>query len=639
LETDGGTALDADEPGAEVPATGDERWSAPARYILYYDLTHLKMAGFNLSVIAARDWLESNPLRRQDEVMVVAGGQTLRILHPLSPLGDSYEPIVDAVRNGYQGLESWAVMEGDELVGGRVREILGLPTFWSRRALADSYATVDAMHTRRSLRNLEHLMALFDTVEGTKHLIFFQETIRQHPGRQYPFVSTTTDVTPFLQDLATAANERNVRIYPVHAEGLVAGRRSGKDDALQMLASETGGQYVFNTNRLTDVIDRAATDASCFYRVGFRVRPEFSGRTQRITVEITAAGNYRVRHRRTLHDPTREERDRDRIRAALLDPPSSRAIPVAASAYDLYEAIAGARVRLEIHVSLEDLLDLPAGETGTESRQVRLQVGGTVVPQISPDEREDALGSTTWSYADLKRESWSFARQSVLQLPADRSERTTTHLLASQEVHAPPGDYRLVAVVLDELAQVVGTGIVDFSIESQTSGLSKLRLASASPETIALHEERQPEAREKRKKRSVTPLPPALPDGVRVVESMAPEADGFLVYSMCDPVAASGKKESSDGPRFGGWQIERFLQCAGDPEPVVLTATPMRSLAEGEDCIVLMELLPAPLPAGPCRATMQLTRPGSKPEARELAFSVRPPTGSTEQARNGADPD
>ena len=81
-------------------------------------------------------------------------------------------------------------------------------------------------------------------------------SVRQLPGEIYPMVDIDrlTGVTPFLQDLATAANERNVRIYPVHASGMSAGRVPDSNDALFMLASETGGQYIHGTNRITTVL-------------------------------------------------------------------------------------------------------------------------------------------------------------------------------------------------------------------------------------------------------------------------------------------------------------------------------------------------------------------------------------------------
>ena len=153
------------------------------------------------------------------------------------------------------------------------------------------------------------------------------------PGAQYPLVSRVSDVEGEIERLVQAANERDVRVYPVASGGL----GGGVSAAMTMLASETGGRWIENTNDLGVAFERVAEDSSCFYRVGFRMRSRFRGKADTVVVKISGEGSYRLRHRRTIYDATREERNRDRIQAAMLDPIHATALPVLLSATPLLQ--------------------------------------------------------------------------------------------------------------------------------------------------------------------------------------------------------------------------------------------------------------------------------------------------------------
>ena len=78
--------------------------------------------------------------------------------------------------------------------------------------------------------------------------------------------------------------------------------------------------------------------------------------------------------------PTREQRDADRIRAALLDPDSASAFPLWVSAIPLLEHPDGARVRLQVSAAFKEFLMIPTGVEGPPTSQGLVQVGGAVVP-------------------------------------------------------------------------------------------------------------------------------------------------------------------------------------------------------------------------------------------------------------------
>jgi len=594
-----------------------------ARYILYFDLTHLNMEGLHLSMKAALEWSDTQA-KPDDEVMIVTGGRGLRIFRPMWPARDGLREDILALRESSPIVESWAVLEDF-----RIREILDLRTRSLRRQLANSYAALDFMHTRNALENLEGLMTLFEGLEGTKNLIFFQDTIRQFPGEIYTQVTNVTQTYPFLHALATAANERNIRIYPVHASGLQVGAGIGVNDALSMLASETGGRYIHGTNRIATVIERAGEDATCFYRVGFRVRPRFSGGTARIAVRIEG-NRYRVRHRRTLHDPTRSERDRDQLRAAFLDPDAAASFPVNPVVSMLHGDADSARVRFQVSVARSDLLDLAAGATGSEARQLRVQAGGTVLPLVS-DLTKDVhpTRGQAWSDVDHKRKVWSFARQSVLRISHD--DRQLRDLMLVQEVELPVGDYRLVAVVQDQLARTISAGKIDFTVEPTTDPIGRIRLAYIEATTLPIEEPRDDRLERRHGKRNgePVPLPSSLPAGsVLARDSTFPAGrEAWLVYSLCDPSGNKGE------PQFAGWAIDRVLVCNNQPSPAV--TVPIPDPEAGDSCIVLVDPLSSSMPAGACETQVTVHRPGSPPATSTLSFHVLPGRGALDEPNPG----
>ena len=320
------------KPDADPPSEPGLR--PPTQYVLYFDFTHLKQTGHGLSFEAAEKWVDEFA-RPDDGVMIVTGGRGLKIIRPMKPTTSGLRDDLQVARQEFAHTDRWADFEGEIIgrdasgkpyaVGGRSAEILGQMTPGApptaAEALANGYAAVDFSRTKRSLKNLEQLMTLFDSIEGTKNLVFFQETVRMWPGIQYPMSYDHSNVEPFIRNLATAANERNVRVYPVYAGGMKARVGTDRvDNALTLLASETGGRWTDGTNDLTVAFERVAEDDACFYRLGFRARARFSGGIERVTVKIGDNRGYRLRYRSTLADPTREERDADQVRAALLDP-------------------------------------------------------------------------------------------------------------------------------------------------------------------------------------------------------------------------------------------------------------------------------------------------------------------------------
>ena len=347
------------EDGSEV-ATKDESAAAPpqegvpeiARYILYFDLENLTAAGRVSSFRGALEWAEKSA-KPTDEVMIITGGLSLRVVRPLVPAGEHLKEDIQAAMEDFSGVDMWA--DGERL---RLDEISRARTWREKEVLANAFAAIDYDYARRGLEYVRQMMAMYESIPGIKNLIFFSETLRLVPGSNYPVANSRIlpDVTAPMQALAREASDKNVRIYAVQAGGL----DRDVEDPMTYLSTETGGAHIEWTNRLANVFDRASEDLQCFYRIGFRLPARQSGKTDRIWVRIPQnESSYRLRYRRTLDDPTREQRDEASVRAAYLRPSAAKGFPLGVEVTRLKREEHGARFRVQILVPLDGLTALP----------------------------------------------------------------------------------------------------------------------------------------------------------------------------------------------------------------------------------------------------------------------------------------
>jgi len=620
-----------------APAGGEaaEAETFPTRrFVLYFDLIHLKQEGFGAAFDAAREWA-ATAFQPDDEVMIVTGAVGLRIIRPLLPASESLDEDLSAAKEAFRRTAGWAEMEGSQDYG-RIREISDLVNFETSpfrpadepvmpKSLASAYAAEDFRYARRSVQNLQDLMTLFESIEGTKNLIFFEQTVRMYPGRQYPFAEDLTEMRPFLQNLAEAANERNVRIYPVDTGGM----EGEEDEAMFLLAEETGGQFYRKSNDLAPTLEWVDEDLTCFYSLGFRVRPEFSGTVRRIQIEIDGprqTHKYRTRHRKTLLDPTREARDAALVQAALLAPSSADDFEVSVTAVPLFEHGASGRVRLQITVPFDALLFLPAGAPGQETSQIAVQMGASVLT-LQPgganrdtDRRGNVLADVSTDVVP-----WKFERGARLALPGLEGAQQTAGatLFLSQEIDAPPGDYRLVAVMQDQHARELGAGSDDFRVPAEPPFIGTLRLAVQAPRTIAVDPvpPPDPDGSGKKRERKVRAAVTSLPAGLLLQEkaTLAAGAAGRIVFGVCGA--------DTRGP-VDDWQLAAVLTCGDQRIPTGPVPAPTHPEGVAESCGLAIHPLPeTTLPPGECRYELSATLPDGAVETRDLAFRVTPPGG------------
>ena len=646
----GGASVVTESAGAGSPpqtSTGDSSGNGAAappafpsqKYILYFDLQHLTLGGRNRAFRSAMEWA-GKTVKSGDEVMILAGGWSLRVVRPLLPVTGSLQEDIQHAMEDFTSDDLWA--EGE----WRRRDEIKRMSRRDRRTAeitAQGYTAVDQDVTRRSLENLRGLMALFGTVPGTKNLVFFGETVRLVPGSEYyeylddPMKVTAgftpdgaagaiNDVAQDLEQLVEAANERNVRIYAVQPAGLDEG--SDIEGAMTMLATETGGSHVQGTNQIGLILDRVAEDLACFYRIGFRMSPRHSGSTERILVRIGESDTrYRARYRRTLTDPTREQQEEEALLAAYLAPAAVRAFPVSVRARPLFDHPAGTRFRIEVSVPLEALLTRPSPSAG--GGVATLLIGGQVVPLRSRASLAASRDRDPWAEVDPKKKTWGFDRRAEIRLPAFKGgSRSPSRAVYVNEFDAPPGEYRIVAVAEDGLTRSVSTGLADLTARTSTAILGEPLVGFLDPGVLIIGSATPTASKEGAggdKLMTVTPAGTSIPAKLSVASQGDPVSPDSLtlLYPVCLPSERLGKSRGAGGAGTGTlpWKIHHELTCGESSTQLPPLALP--EISQGEGCVLVTDPVgPELLHPGPCRMEVSLEGPGAPQEVRVAQFQV-----------------
>jgi VWFA-related protein len=605
------------------------------RYILYFDLENLTMAGRVNAFRAAEEWAGKSVLP-EDEVMIVTGGLSLRVVRPLRPASSHLLEDIQAAVKDFSGVDMWADGERarrDEIARARSRR--------EKEILANAFAAIDYDYARRGLEYMRTVLAMYDSVPGLKNLILFSETLRQVPGSIYlpatSFPSVTIpsgqralpDVTMPMQQLAREASDKNVRIYTVQAGGM----DRDIEDPMTFLSTETGGSHVEWTNRLAEIFDRTREDLECFYRIGFRLPSRQSGHTERITIRVPEnESKYRLRYRRTLDDPTRKEREEASIRAAYLRPSAAKGFPVGLEVTRLKREERGVRFRMQILVPLDGLVALPGADPA--HRNVLLEVGGLVLPLTKTADVSGLMEDIdVWTDVSVSRESLKFARRATLQIPSARpagAPRGRKAGLYTREFLAPPGRYRLVIVASDLNGHAVSAAVTEFESTSPAAPLA-VTLGFEGHDLVPLPAE-DPGSAEKKEKawngKELENAAPEIPAAMLLATrpGIGSERTLWALYEVCRPGA--GGAAANQAPPVSGsrvWKLDRMLDCMG--KSLELPALPLTPPAGEAPCIVVPEKMPSSeLPQGSCRLSVVLNQDGKVEPAKELEFTVLPPS-------------
>ncbi len=154
-----------------------------------------------------------------------------------------------------------------------------------------------------------------------------------------PLDGQSYNVAKELQALAAHANAHRVTMYTLQASGLQApdasvasagpadrmfqfpsigaALRASNRNSLQLMADETGGRSILDTNDFAADLARMRQDFESYYSLGYSPAHTGDGREHRIEVKVKRPG-VRLRYRQSYRDKPVIEKAVDRTLAALL---------------------------------------------------------------------------------------------------------------------------------------------------------------------------------------------------------------------------------------------------------------------------------------------------------------------------------
>lgn len=343
----------AAEPGIdpltrEAPTVPEEQ---RLHLVVYIDNFNLHPFSRNRAIRFVRTFLRTR-LRRDDQVMLVSYDRSLHVRHPFT----SDAEIIASALYELEEVSGHAVHRDSdrrdimETIYDALDDDYQMTTAGvnSVRSRVEAYAEAIYNDMSFSIDAVREIVESLAGLPGRKAILYVSDGLPMRPGEdafyavhnEFQDSSVLMDVQNYdlsrrFQSLTALANANRVTFYTIDAEGLrtysyldVANRAAGGgafidqthfaniQAPLQMMAKETGGMAILNTNDFTEPLERVADDFSSYYSLGFS-SADTVGRYHRIEVEVKDRKGLTVRHREGYRDKPVTVRMADTTLAAL----------------------------------------------------------------------------------------------------------------------------------------------------------------------------------------------------------------------------------------------------------------------------------------------------------------------------------
>lgn len=325
---------------------GEEAY-VPRHFLIYVDVGHLAPGSRNRAIEALRDFVTR--LGPSDTGRVVLFDRRAK---DLTPWTASKETLLSALSRMESGVGMSRLMTEQQTL----RDI-DSTRGQSRVTIARNYAQQERAEVRQMLSDMGSEVTTLTALPGKKAFLFVSGGFETQPGfamTQYaggrfgPSLAAfdTRNMSSELEELVRRANASDVTIYAVDARGLVPeGTSASNDDPLasrpgvsflaredsqagmQLLARDTGGLALINSNDFDRGLSRVYQDTSTYYSIGVNVSKLAGTGYRDVRVEVSRPG-MTVRARRGFAARSGEQRARDVTQAALRTNVEYRGIPV-----------------------------------------------------------------------------------------------------------------------------------------------------------------------------------------------------------------------------------------------------------------------------------------------------------------------
>jgi VWFA-related protein len=307
----------------------------PRHFLMYVDLGHLAPGGRKRALESLRDLVtRMGPNDRGRLVMFDRRSKELT----------EWTSSKEELFGGMSRIEKAGVGMSRLLTERQtLREIDSTSRRSSREFIARSYAEQERAEVRQLLDDVGSELATLAPLAGKKAFLFLSGGFEFQPGyamATYALGQSSRlalDARNFSQELdqiARRANAAEITFYTVDARGLegegvsasnddpLLGRpgvsflaRQDSQQGLVMLARETGGLALLNSNDYAKGLARVYQDTSVYYSIGVTLSKLPAG-YQQVRVDVNRPG-VTVRTRRGYAARTEAEQARDRVQATL----------------------------------------------------------------------------------------------------------------------------------------------------------------------------------------------------------------------------------------------------------------------------------------------------------------------------------
>ena len=439
---------------------GEEAY-VPRHFLIYMDVGHMSPGNRNRAIEAIRDLVTR--FGPGDTGRIVLFDRRSKDQTPWTSSKETLLAGLSRVESAGVGM-SRLITEQQTL-----RDIDSTGRVSSRVSMARSYAEQERAEVRTMLNDMASQVTTLTALPGKKAFLFVSGGFETQPGfamTQYAAGRFGMSLSAFdvrnmnteLEALIKRANASDVTFYAVDARGLVAEGTTASNEnplasrpgvsffaredsqaGMKMIAADTGGLALVNSNDFGRGLSRIYQDTSTYYSIGVNLSKLPGTGYRDVRVDVTRPG-LKVRARRGFAARSGEQRARDVTMAALRTNVDYRAIPVTLRLAPAQKDKKYYLLPISVTVPASSLTLLPQGE-GSQAKAT-IYVG--VV---------DDSGNTS----DIGHE------EAVYNLPKDTPANAPLNYVVRLQTRK--GNQRIVVNVQDSQTGRMGTAKADVRVE------------------------------------------------------------------------------------------------------------------------------------------------------------------------------
>jgi VWFA-related protein len=341
-----------------VPVAGEGGGPRPVHFVIYIDNQNLEPLDRNRVLSQAREFISSS-LHPPAQMMVVAYQRSFEVLQTFTSDPNEVLAAVRSVRR-YTGGRPERINAKRDIID-RIKEIedgrsssadrrLGNQWMDVERAI-ENYAREEINDLQFALDALRQVIGSLAGLPGKKGILYISNGLPMIPGQELYYelsrVSNSQarmiemfefDRTRQFQQLANLANSQDVAFYTIDASGLDVGDmgsaeyahaqegmtasigRSNLTDSLRLLADETGGIAIINTNDVAPKLELVRQDMFTYYSIGYPLQASGNDKVHKVVVKLRddpAFKSYQLRYRTRFVEKSLETRVQDRVVSSL----------------------------------------------------------------------------------------------------------------------------------------------------------------------------------------------------------------------------------------------------------------------------------------------------------------------------------